>query len=315
MIVFLITNYIIKAKKYGHIDKIYKEKESLEDTNNKLTKHLFELNKDMKEVMNYIDNIKKVIPGSSMQKNDPMESAPLFYKDGVGDTIERKIKFSKLLTDDSKKNMLNIFSSINERVDYLVRVIGSAGIFEKIKFDFPELIEPRFLDEDRHPESSMSMQLAKIKKLESLAMYMPIRNPVKNFQITSTFGVRYDPLNKKKTQHNGIDLKSAHHAPVYPSGAGKVVFAGSKNGYGKVVDVDHGYGFTTRYAHLSSIKVAQGDKVYPIQQIGLQGSTGSRCTGEHLHFEVSYAGKKVNPHNFIYAIKNVNTKSTKGKRS
>ena len=92
--------------------------------------------------------------------------------------------------------------------------------------------------------------------------------------------------------------------PITASGPGKVVFAGNKSGYGRVVDVDHGYGFRSRYAHLRSISVKRGDEVVIGDKLGIMGSSG-RSTARHLHFEVMFQGKPYDPRHFLKAGQHV----------
>jgi murein DD-endopeptidase MepM/ murein hydrolase activator NlpD len=117
--------------------------------------------------------------------------------------------------------------------------------------------------------------------------------PVAN-STTSGFGWRKDPITKRAKFHGGADIRGKHGTPVMSAGAGTVVFAGAKSGYGNVIFVDHGAGVITRYAHLRKIEVKQDALVTAGQRIGQVGSTG-RTTGPHLHFEVRIDGHPVDP--------------------
>ncbi|MBA2539819.1 MAG: M23 family metallopeptidase [Deltaproteobacteria bacterium] len=117
--------------------------------------------------------------------------------------------------------------------------------------------------------------------------------PVANAS-TSGFGWREDPINKRRKFHSGADIRGKHGTPVMAAGAGTVICAESKTGYGNVVFVDHGNGLVTRYAHLRKIEVKQGAIVTAGQRIGQVGSSG-RTTGPHLHFEVRIDGAPVDP--------------------
>src|SRR5690606_29739966 len=114
-------------------------------------------------------------------------------------------------------------------------------------------------------------------------------------RIASGFGYRIDPIYKTKKMHTGLDFTSDTGTPVYATGNGVVVDCEVKNwGYGQSVIIDHGYGYRTRYAHLSEFKCDVGDKVTRGQLIGLVGSTG-KSTAPHLHYEVEQNGVKVDP--------------------
>jgi murein DD-endopeptidase MepM/ murein hydrolase activator NlpD len=132
----------------------------------------------------------------------------------------------------------------------------------------------------------------------------PIRNPAKGHVITSNFGYRVDPFNGKKAMHTGMDFRDKVGSPIRPTAAGTVTSAGWDGGYGQMVEIDHGNGYTTRYAHMSSILVKKGDEVTPDMTIGLVGSTG-RSTGPHLHYEVRKNGSPLDPAQFITAGKQV----------
>ncbi|MDZ7859927.1 MAG: M23 family metallopeptidase [Candidatus Krumholzibacteriota bacterium] len=121
--------------------------------------------------------------------------------------------------------------------------------------------------------------------------------PVNNYsagRITSSFGVRNSPNYKYKERHTGIDIDTTMGEPVVASASGKVAFAGRRNGYGKIIIVDHGKRIHTIYAHLSSILCKMGDYVKIGQKIGKAGKSG-RTTGTHLHFEIRVKGNAVNP--------------------
>lgn len=126
----------------------------------------------------------------------------------------------------------------------------------------------------------------------------PSRMPIVNSYITSGFGGRADPFGGGGAFHKGIDFKASVGDPVLTVADGVVSFAGVKSGYGNVVDVDHGNGYVTRYAHNSRLVVRVGDLVRVGQEIAKAGSTG-RSTGAHVHFEVWENGRVVNPRKFL----------------
>jgi murein DD-endopeptidase MepM/ murein hydrolase activator NlpD len=103
--------------------------------------------------------------------------------------------------------------------------------------------------------------------------------------------------------HPGVDLAAPYKTPVYSTAPGKVVFTGVMNGYGRVVEIDHGHGIETLYAHLHRILVARGQYVGAHHEIGQLGSTG-RSTGPHVHYEIRVDGTPVDPEKFIQAGKN-----------
>jgi len=134
------------------------------------------------------------------------------------------------------------------------------------------------------------------------ARQLPISNPAPGKQVSSAFGVRKDPLLGTPALHAGMDFRATLGSSVRSAGEGTVVSAGWNGGYGRMVEIDHGNGLTTRYAHLSRILVSKGDKVAAGDVVGRVGSTG-RSTGPHLHYEVRRDGKALNPVKFIKAGK------------
>lgn len=144
--------------------------------------------------------------------------------------------------------------------------------------------------------------LTKLDGVRRAAVRLPIANPAPGQNVTSGFGVRRDPLIGRPAFHAGIDFRATVGVPVRASGAGTVIKAGWNGGYGRMVEIDHGNGLTTRYAHLSRVKVAEGEAVAAGAVIGQAGSSG-RSTGPHLHYEVRRNGKATNPVRFISAGK------------
>ncbi len=114
--------------------------------------------------------------------------------------------------------------------------------------------------------------------------------------MTSGFGWRDDPdpLIGRRTWHNGLDFGGVENSPVPATGAGVVVFAGENGGFGNMVEIDHGNGYRTRYAHMNEISVYKGDLVQRGDTLGLMGCTG-RCFGTHVHYEVWRNGRAVDP--------------------
>jgi murein DD-endopeptidase MepM/ murein hydrolase activator NlpD len=114
------------------------------------------------------------------------------------------------------------------------------------------------------------------------------------------FGLRLHPILKIRRMHNGIDIITDSGTKVYAPGGGKVDFVGWRGGFGLTVEIDHGFGYRTIYAHLSGTKVKEGQQVNRGDLIALTGSSGSLSTGPHLHYEVRHNGIPLNPQNFIY---------------
>jgi len=128
----------------------------------------------------------------------------------------------------------------------------------------------------------------------------PSGHPLLNAWITSGYGVRTDPFTGRRTSHNGIDFTSGRGAQVIAVASGVVNYAGSRSGYGQLLEINHGNGYMTRYGHNKKILVKDGERVEKGQVVAVMGATG-RATGEHVHFEVLQNGKIVNPTAYIRA--------------
>ena len=123
--------------------------------------------------------------------------------------------------------------------------------------------------------------------------------PVNKGWMSSRYGVRNDPINGRRSWHNGVDFAGPEGSDVVTVAAGIVVFAGTRSGYGEMVEINHGGGFSTRYGHHKELLVNVGDIVKKGQAVGLMGSSG-RSTGPHVHFEVYKNGRVVDPSAYIH---------------
>ncbi len=134
------------------------------------------------------------------------------------------------------------------------------------------------------------------KKLQS-AVY-PAGWPTEGGWVSSGFGVRSDPFTGRTAYHEGVDIAARFGSTIKAMGGGVVTFSGDKDGYGCVVEVNHGNGYMTRYAHCKATLVRVGDRIVKGQDVALVGTTG-RSTGPHLHFEVLRDGRAVDPRSFL----------------
>jgi len=129
-------------------------------------------------------------------------------------------------------------------------------------------------------------------------MLFPSREPVRDARRSSNFGNRYDPFTGRRAFHSGMDFPAPQGTPIYASAGGKVVMAGWHREYGNKIEIDHGNGLVSRYAHAYKLFVKEGDVVSPGQKIAQVGTTG-RSTGPHLHFEILENGQFVNPAHYL----------------
>lgn len=164
---------------------------------------------------------------------------------------------------------------------------------ELFKFEMTQLTD-RFDEQDQ--------QLATIQNLfltrDNITSGIPQGRPIAGGWLSSSYGYRIDPFNGKKTFHSGIDFAAKEGTNVLAVADGIVSFIGQRNGYGELIELDHGNGYVTRYAHNEEIIVKTGDRIKKGEAIALMGSTG-RSTGPHVHFEVLREGTKIDPYKFV----------------
>lgn len=142
--------------------------------------------------------------------------------------------------------------------------------------------------------------LSAMRGLADAADRIPLAHPTTQAPQTSSYGVRTDPFTGRPAMHTGLDFAGPYMTPIHATAPGVVSFVGQRTGYGNVVEIDHGGGFKTRYAHLQSSSVHVGERVAVGERIAAMGSTG-RSTGVHLHYEVWVNGRPENPIRFLKA--------------
>jgi murein DD-endopeptidase MepM/ murein hydrolase activator NlpD len=184
-------------------------------------------------------------------------------------------------------------------LDEVERVLASTGLRRLLtKLDASDAEGGLFVPLPKDGELPDAISPQQLLTLRDLAKILPTSLPLADYRLTSLFGIRRDPFNRRAAFHTGIDLAASYMTPVYATAPGTVDFAGWRGGYGKVVEIDLGDGITTRYAHLHRYTVLVGQRIAAQTQIGFVGSTG-RSTGPHLHYEVLVNGKPQDPEKFI----------------
>jgi murein DD-endopeptidase MepM/ murein hydrolase activator NlpD len=163
-----------------------------------------------------------------------------------------------------------------------------------------DMLERRLQHESNSFKELIGIAKNKEKMLTSIPSIQPVSNKLMK-RMASGFGYRIDPIYKTRRKHTGMDFVANSGTDVYATGDGVIeTIEVNRWGYGKSIIVNHGFGFKTRYAHLSAFKVKKGQKVKRGELIGLVGSTG-KSIGPHLHYEVVQNGEKVNPINFYHS--------------
>ncbi len=270
---------------------------------------------DLKQRQDFLDEMAQMLPEDMVKegaasgtvtdstaeatKTVDKVSALLPQARGLAEMEARQLAFVERLTRfaDARANraeaamrMLNLDPQSMSRAAQ--QAMG--GPFEALAA--AEGIDPRF--------ERLGLSLTRMTVLERALDGIPQVVPASLQAITSGFGYRRDPFNGRGAMHAGIDFKGAIGSPIFAAAGGRVTFAGPKSGYGNAIEITHGNGMLTRYAHLSRIGVKVGQQVTAGTTIGGLGSTG-RSTGPHLHFEVRINDRAVNPRPFLEAAPDV----------
>lgn len=218
---------------------------------------------------------------------------------GLAEMEARQLAFVERLTsfaDARARRAEAAMRKLNLDPQFMSRAAQQAmgGPFEALAA--ADGIDPRF--------ERLGFSLARMTVLERALDGIPQVVPASIQSITSGFGYRRDPINGRGAMHAGIDFKGPIGSPIFAAADGRVTFAGQKSGYGNAIEITHGNGLLTRYAHLSRIGVQVGQQVTAGTTIGGLGSTG-RSTGPHLHFEVRINDRAINPRPFLEAAPDV----------
>ncbi|MGE5159631.1 MAG: peptidoglycan DD-metalloendopeptidase family protein [Gemmatimonas sp.] len=220
------------------------------------------------------------------QSLDRVESRQMAALNSYDDTIESRIRRMRGVVSDLGLNIAHLEAAAPRGPmggPFIpVRLSPNAGAFER------ELYR-------------VNINRAQLDRLTRTLALVPYRKPVVGeVEFTSGFGVRVDPFLGRPAMHTGLDFRAQIGDPVRATANGKVVNASWAGGYGRMVEIDHGNGLSTRYGHLSQINVKVGEYVKIGQVIGEVGSTG-RSTGPHLHYETRINGEAVDPQKFLRA--------------
>ncbi len=155
------------------------------------------------------------------------------------------------------------------------------------------LLSMRIIDRQRLLGEMTLDYFSRLQLIERMPLIVPCDG-----RVTSDFGMRRHPIARRRKMHTGIDIAAPWGTPIYATGKGTVSYAGWKRGYGRVVKIDHGFGYETLYAHCTKLLVKEGDEVERGHNIALMGSTG-RSTGSHVHYEVIIDNETVDPNDYM----------------
>ncbi len=302
-------------------------------TNEGLQYQMADLHQNLAELNKYFENIKHLDQFS--QK---------FVTNDKNNKAAGEVKFSSLIKGDRNSKtppsaegvqeiLYNIRSKVVARINDLENIINMTGInLKKVAEQNIQLKSAMSNAEHLHADKTLSgaenknqggpyypvddtsrklfnqeefeQEINYLMQLENVINSMPLSTPLKEYFVSSGFGVRVDPMRNTPAMHTGIDLAGEFKSKVYSSAPGVVVYADVDGAYGRLIEIDHGSGVSTWYGHLERILVTEGQTIKRGQLIGLQGNSG-RSTGTHLHYEVRLNNQPTNPANFLEAGKYV----------
>lgn len=336
---FWLGNLFFQSLAYDSIIKSKSEEiENLEEANNRFKKEVYLLNESLVKINEYFmsissytdvsakeedgkNNIKnkleEIFGNLSLNGNDRETAEKIADSNVMLDNIkdvarnriedlERKISITGLSLSNQTLAMRDNATSTKPEEDQQITEISlnnngelrkrQGGPFQKLKNDLinksKKLVAFNGVD--------IRDEISYLSDLEVFIHRAPLAKPMKNYYVSSGFGKRTDPMHGGAAVHGGMDFVGHQNEPIIAPSAGRVSFIGKFGAYGNAVVIDHGYGITTRYGHLSKIKVAKDQTVKKGDVIAFQGSTG-RSTGPHLHYEVRYRNTPLNPKKFLQA--------------
>lgn len=200
----------------------------------------------------------------------------------------------------------NAVGELSERSEIIERIINSIGVkIPEEEKESPENSGGLFIEQ---PEAKLDELLFKTDRYLKTVRYLPVGSPVRG-KITSRYGKRKDPLNKKSAFHSGVDLEGKKGDKIRATANGVVIKAFRNGGHGNYVMIDHGNGYTTSFSHMKKFVVRKGDRVERGQLIGYVGNSG-RSTGPHLHYEIALNKRTVNPSKFMKIAKLIQSPAT-----
>lgn len=237
------------------------ENRQLKTQYNILSRRLENSIKVMGNIQNRDDNFYRV-----MMQMDPLSRGQRL----AGLENEQRYRDLQLLSDGK------LITDLTRRLDYFDRCLYAQSL------SFDQLREMASKQQD---------------KIDHIPSVMPLN--IDDYTVASGYGYRRDPVYGATAMHQGLDFAAKNGTNVYATADGRISVADWKGGYGNCIDIDHGYNYTTRYAHLSKITVNEGQMVRRGEKIGEVGSTG-KSTGPHLHYEVRFKDQPQNPINYYF---------------
>ncbi|WP_018864702.1 MULTISPECIES: M23 family metallopeptidase [Thioalkalivibrio] len=240
-----------------------------------------------------------VVPGSDQAVIEAAERE--VAHEGLKHLAERVVTLERQLARVDLR-MRSVGETLDLDLSELVPAMGGQGGPELEGPDSPMAMDERLHALERllnRHQASVALIDDTLREDASREALRPQLMPVDDEAwISSAFGYRNDPFTGERRFHSGMDFAGSHGSDIRAAGGGVVVFSGKRDAYGKMVEIDHGGGLRTRYAHNSELLVEAGQRVSAGDSIARMGRTG-RATDTHLHYEVLKAGRAVNPYDFL----------------
>lgn len=296
------VNTRIQISKSKKIDELKSLNASL---SNNITQMSYFLNdiKGYLYTLNYYDRFDKI----DLKKINDMDNNLL--KNNFLISINEYNEILPIL-DDMERDVMNINTLVNTRIE------GINGLLKEVSLDkeAENIYKVSYQTNGRYRESdiiyknsilvnksgfsALKENISYLNFLESFLNMIPIYKPLDNYYITSRFGTRIDPFTKEAKTHRGLDFAGPFNSVVYAPADGIVEVVAVRGGFGNSIEINHGNGIVTEYAHLNRSLVNAGDAVKRGDKIAIQGSSG-RSTGQHLHWEVKVNKQNVDPIKFV----------------
>ena len=305
MVTMAVLQYMSQADRLALLEREAK----VEKSENRVNAYREDVNAvavDLKKRQDFIEEMIAALPDdikSDTVSDSSGEAAETIEKVGaalpeakaLAEIEARQLTFVERLThfaDQRSERAATAIRKLGLNPDAMLHSAARAqgGPLELLSTARDGSLDPRF--------ERLGLSLARMDALERGLASIPQVMPADIRMISSGFGYRRDPFTGHGAMHSGLDFRGPRGAPIHAAADGVVSFVGWKNGYGRCVEVSHGNGLVTRYAHMSAWKTKKGTKVDAGDVIGAIGSSG-RSTGPHLHFEVRINDRAVNPRPFL----------------
>ncbi|WP_156106057.1 M23 family metallopeptidase [Sphingobium sp. ba1] len=276
-----------------------------------------ELAQDLEARQDFMDTLYKTHFGGEGDKDADMVAPTAADTSGKAETLTAKISMAPeaaplvRLEERQRRFALLLTAAVERRADKAAAAIRSFGLNPDQLARTAARAQGGPFVPWKGSKGAMTGELehladalTRMEFLERSLLSIPSGRPTMAPMETSSYGYRRDPFNGHAAFHAGMDFPGRHGQPIVAAAPGKVRYVGQRQGYGNVVEVDHGNGLMTRYAHLSRFAAKVGEAVARGDTIGGMGSTG-RSTGTHLHFEVRQNDRPINPRRFLEAAQDV----------